>query len=88
MAFSENPNFKNVPIFFYSVDNFGTRYEKNKDVFLIRGQNFTLVWMANFKIKSRTDLNFEVVHSNRIAILMPDHLFSYLLRFFEISFLK
>ena len=45
------------PIFVGSVHRFGSKWDKNKDAFLISGQNCTFVSMASLKFKSLTDSN-------------------------------
>ena len=49
LTFNVNYFLKMCPIFDGSDDNFGKIYDKSEDAFLIKSQNFTLVWMSTFK---------------------------------------
>ena len=46
-----DPDNQNVAFYGGFVDNFGKRYEKMKDAFLIGGQRSTLVLIPNLKFK-------------------------------------
>ena len=52
-----DPDNQNVAFYGGSVDNFGKRYEKMKDAFLIGGQRSTLVLIPNLKFKHWTNSN-------------------------------